>query len=201
MFRLPARFRLAICRVVAALALAGFLIATIGMPVVEPQFGPNGKDISRPFPCMHSVCGCRSATACWQNCCCHTNREKLAWAAANDVTPPEYVVAAAAQEPALPTRACCVAKAKACHSQAESDSPATTTANSAAPTWRLSLVPSVAARKCQGMIQVWLMLSAAAPPAAPVRWTVECDIAELTELPLQSLLSCDLLPPTPPPKA
>ena len=92
-------------------------------------------------------------------------------------------------------------EAKTCRSQDESDSPATTTAKSAAHNLAVSLVPSVAARKCQGMIEVWLMLSAAATPAAPVQWMIECDISTLTELPLHSLLSCDLLPPTPPPEA
>src|SRR5918994_3191755 len=79
---------------IAVLAMIGLLAATVGIPVLRPVRGPGGKDLSQPFPCMHSVCGCQDAAACWQGCCCHTNREKVAWAEANGVTPPDYVVAA-----------------------------------------------------------------------------------------------------------
>ena len=48
------------------------------------------KDISTPFPCQAKGCGCRNADQCWENCCCHTDREKLAWAAKHGVEPPSW---------------------------------------------------------------------------------------------------------------
>lgn len=185
MFRLPAYFRPPLRRAIAALSLVGFLAVNIGFPVVEP----SGKDLSQPFPCMDKQCGCRSATACWQGCCCHTNREKLAWAEEHGVTPPAYVFAAAAKEEPIAVASCCTAK----------KSPAKKTA--AAAKWRVSLVPTIAARKCQGLAQLWVILSAAVPPVSPVEMAVEVAIADLAPLPAENLLSYDLVPPTPPPRA
>jgi prepilin-type N-terminal cleavage/methylation domain-containing protein len=71
----------------ALLALIGFLAGTFGIPV--PRFSPSAAANSGPFPCQAHRCGCASADQCWQSCCCFTNREKLAWAAINRVTPPD----------------------------------------------------------------------------------------------------------------
>ncbi len=59
---------------------------------------PRGKDQSEPFPCQNRPCGCASADQCWKQCCCFTNAEKLVWAKANGVTPPQFVVDAARAE-------------------------------------------------------------------------------------------------------
>ena len=48
------------------------------------------KDISTPFPCQAKGCGCQNANQCWENCCCHTDSEKLAWAAKHGVEPPSW---------------------------------------------------------------------------------------------------------------
>ncbi|MDX1948034.1 MAG: hypothetical protein SFU86_21725 [Pirellulaceae bacterium] len=201
MIRPAIRLRSCSRRAVAALALAGFLVATIGLPVVEPRIGPNGKDISRPFPCMYRQCGCRSAAGCWRSCCCHTHAEKLAWAAEHGVTPPEYAVSAAERGAA---RGCCAAKASSegtrscCSKQTTDEEPV---AREPGLPIRLGLIPAVAAQKCQGITQVWLMLSAAAPPL-PIRiWQPETAVVSLAELPLPKLTSGDFFPPTPPPKA
>lgn len=57
-----------------------------------------GKDRSTPFPCQDRPCGCRSAEQCWKSCCCFSDTEKIAWAKANGVTPPQFVVEAASTE-------------------------------------------------------------------------------------------------------
>lgn len=95
-------------RLTAATTLAAFLVASVGYPL----WSGEGKDLSKPFPCMHRACGCRSAEQCWRGCCCFSNRQKLAWARENKVTPPDYVAAAAARESeARPTgRSCCSTK-------------------------------------------------------------------------------------------
>lgn len=40
---------------------------------------PVSKDTSRPFPCMHRRCGCRSAEQCLQRCCCFSAAQRSAW--------------------------------------------------------------------------------------------------------------------------
>jgi len=48
------------------------------------------------FPCEGGQCGCRSAHDCWSGCCCLTPAQRLAWAKANDVTPPAELAQLAA---------------------------------------------------------------------------------------------------------
>lgn len=71
---------------VAVFTLA-HLFATIGFPV------PSGfcKDHSIPFPCQDNPCGCRTAQECWLHCQCHTLEQRLAWAEARGIQPPEFV--------------------------------------------------------------------------------------------------------------
>lgn len=52
---------------------------------------PGFKDASTPFMCLDHACSCRDARNCWNNCCCFSQSEKLAWAARQKVTPPDYV--------------------------------------------------------------------------------------------------------------
>lgn len=66
-------------------ALTGFVAAPSPMP-------PAGKAAER-FPCEDCPCGCSTAEYCWDKCCCHTDREKMAWADRNGVTPPEFLIA------------------------------------------------------------------------------------------------------------
>ena len=51
------------------------------------------KDLSIPFPCQAKGCGCQNANQCWSNCCCHSDSEKLAWAAKHGVEPPSWFIA------------------------------------------------------------------------------------------------------------
>ena len=95
-------------RLTAATTLAAFLVASVGYPL----WSGEGKDLSKPFPCMHRACGCRTAEQCWRGCCCFSNRQKLAWAREHNVTPPAYVAAAAEREAeeSPSSRPCCSAK-------------------------------------------------------------------------------------------
>jgi len=68
------------------------------MRVDVPSNSDADKDLSQPFPCMNRPCGCRSADEFWKKCCCFTNQQKVAWAEANDVAIPQFVVAAAKRE-------------------------------------------------------------------------------------------------------
>ncbi len=83
-------------RLVSLLLLLGMCATIIPLPVAPAP--TSGKDLSAPFPCQNRPCGCRSAAQCWNGCCCFSNAEKLAWAKTNNVTPPQFVVEAAAKE-------------------------------------------------------------------------------------------------------
>jgi hypothetical protein len=104
-------------RPVVGLTLMAFLLASIGYPLWS---GGEGKDLSQPFPCMYRQCGCRNAQQCWGGCCCFSNKQKLAWAKANGVKPPQFVAAAAEQEASQPAKAKCCAtkKSGACQATA-----------------------------------------------------------------------------------
>ncbi len=80
------------------------------------------------YPCQNRPCGCLTSEQCWQgDCCCFTLEEKLAWAEANGVEPPEHVrqlVESRGSRSVLP-------KKKSCCSEAE---PAATPSTTAQPT-------------------------------------------------------------------
>jgi hypothetical protein len=144
----------------AGIALVAFLVASVGYPVWS---GAGGKDLSQPFPCMHRHCGCRTAEQCWRGCCCFTNQQKVAWAQARDVAPPEYVVTAAKQETSRVAKAsCCSTKKSGCHSarKSSSDSP---------------LLAMIEALTCAGEIERWVALGAIDIPRAEV-WQLEVPL-------------------------
>jgi hypothetical protein len=98
-------------RLVVGLMTAWFFVVISGLPLPELREAVQDsslatnqnshsshkrqKDLSQPFPCMFSRCGCNNAEQCWRQCCCHDLRSKLAWARQNNVTPPDYVIAEA----------------------------------------------------------------------------------------------------------
>jgi hypothetical protein len=86
---------------VAALLIVNQFAIASGLPLPAFAAAVNGaakKDLSKPFPCMNRPCGCKNADQCWRSCCCFTMRERLAWAEANGVEPPDFVREAAARE-------------------------------------------------------------------------------------------------------
>jgi hypothetical protein len=83
-----------------SIAVLGTLCA-VALPFPLGILGQNGqsqKDSSERFPCQNRPCGCRSADQCWKKCCCFTNTQKVAWAKANCVAIPDYVIVAANSE-------------------------------------------------------------------------------------------------------
>jgi hypothetical protein len=196
MFRLAAYSWSLRRQAIAVLAMVGLLVATVGIPVLRPVRGPGGKDLSQPFPCMHSVCGCHSAAACWQGCCCHTNREKLAWADANGVVPPEYVVAAASLESPAGGSCCSSHASGECGDAAAADESSIAGDSG----MRLSLVSAIAARKCQGLPQLFLILSSALPACVAPAWRPEQPACEWLVTWSAAAPSIGDLPATPPPR-
>jgi hypothetical protein len=99
----PSKRKAALTRkVFTFLALVCFCIATVPLPIASIEI--RDKDLSLPYPCQNSPCGCKSAEQCWRSCCCNTPAQRLAWAKKNGVTPPNYALAilhesATAQQP------------------------------------------------------------------------------------------------------
>ncbi len=103
--------------------IAGCLVACsidYPMPVVVQ------KDASVAFPCLTRGCGCKNADQCWSSCCCFSDTEKLAWAKANGVTPPDWFTKKMTSEQQTDSRkvaetnqpsSCCCCKSKPSASQ------------------------------------------------------------------------------------
>jgi hypothetical protein len=79
-------------RIIAGALTGLYLLVCAGVPL--PIIRSSSHDQER-FPCESCGCGCDSAEHCWRSCCCHTLAERLAWAAKNDVVPPDFAIAEA----------------------------------------------------------------------------------------------------------
>jgi hypothetical protein len=116
-------------RAIAWVMLALYGLIASGLPVPLGGFSGDAhstgrltaKDRSRPFPCMNKPCGCRSAQQCFNDCCCHTPAETLAWAKARGLEP--AVLAALASRVAAaataPVPAGCCSTPAGCGDRAE----------------------------------------------------------------------------------
>jgi hypothetical protein len=183
--------------------VASLLIGSVGVPTVTRV----AKDHSKPFPCQDSPCGCASADECWHHCCCHTNREKVAWAHEHSVTPPDFVVAAAEKEEQSVAHACCThhhcekCEAQAGQHQDQTDEHQTAEHQSAEKSsLKIRLVLVDFARHCRNLPQFWSVLSAALPVRLQTAWSFdEQVVGRVIDAPV--LKRCvELSPPVPPPK-
>lgn len=151
------------------LLLAVVTCSVIGVPFLAP--GP--EKVGR-FPCENGTCGCASAEACWDKCCCHSDVEKLAWAATHHVSPPAFLVARvsatelqlslakqAVESPA--TKHCCCRSANATTGAAAACSsavlPTTAEAESAGNVSGLRFFNLEDAAKCRGITWLWSLLA------------------------------------------
>ena len=100
-WRLDRKTRSRLGRSAIALVLAvNHVVIALGIPIPMP-LPSSPASPNEMFPCMNCPCGCRTAERCWRHCCCYTMPQKLAWARAHGVTPPAFVVEAAAREAAV----------------------------------------------------------------------------------------------------
>jgi hypothetical protein len=172
-------------RPIAAITLGAFLLASIGYPLWS---NGEAKDLSQPFPCMYRHCGCRNAQQCWRGCCCFSNKQKLAWAEANGVTPPPYVAAAAEKENSHLAKASCCATKKSGSCQAV-----------AAPVDQegFSLTAVIEAVTCMSQLEQWVALGAI-DVARPELWQLELPVCGHVAC-ADIAYSADGSAPTPPP--
>lgn len=101
-------------RWIGGLLLACMATLVVGIPLPMPGHKPVTGEA---FPCQDSPCGCASAAQCWDKCCCNDDQEKLAWAEANGVAPPDFLIqrvarAQAAEGAAASLATCCQTQAK-----------------------------------------------------------------------------------------
>jgi hypothetical protein len=194
-------------QVVACLLMVSLAGGIAGIPVIEL----GAKDRSRPFPCQDNPCGCSSAAECWHHCCCHTNRQKVAWAEAHGVIPPSYVVDAAEKEVEPTQEVCehhtgCPACAKRAAAQTSHpsacashccDSHATDASagneskshlkNQPKSGLRATLVLSDLARQCRGLPRLWTLLSQVLPAPVRAAWSLDLSVVgDIGEVSLHS---------------
>jgi len=167
-----------------------YVTIAIGLPL--PLAG--GKDLSRPFLCMYSRCGCQNAEQCYRRCCCHTAAERLAFARSHgDVPPPELLamVEAETSQIAVTKRSCC--SDKGCTAPATEPSPGDLERNSYS---EVVIQDSLA---CRGVGHLWQHTVGALPPPV-IELTI--SIVEIAVCPLSSHSADTLLPapPSPPPR-
>lgn len=164
----------------------------IGIPV--PASSPSNE----AYPCEHGRCGCRSAEQCWRSCCCHTDEEKLAWAAERGVVPPDYVVIAA--EKSRAKRPCCAARTTSCckaspcgHAAHASDCPK----NSSTTKW----ITMIEAQRCRGTSTTWMSVTVGLPANAGALSVHPFERPTWLPIPSQSSYrSTVIAPPDPPPR-
>ena len=171
-----ARFSKPLRLSLVGLCVAAHLAVSTGFPLPAESYVVNE---ARPFPCQHHHCGCRSADQCWRSCCCMSMQEKLTWARQHGVTPPSFVVAAAAQEAddekadtqgdrahngcsakvSMHQRSCCSSSAgkAAPHGSHRRQSEN-----------RVEWVSGVQAQKCQGLTLTWMSAGCMILPPARV---------------------------------
>lgn len=203
--RLPRRLpRSAFRHSVAVAALFAQLFAATGAPVFARPGAAKAGAI--PFPCQNHPCGCQTSEQGWAgDCCCFTLEEKLAWADARGVTPPEHVrPTVAARKLARKSETSCCAKKAApscCDRTAEEadESCAPERVQHAKPV--IKWVAGVFAQKCRGEGTAGLLKLELISLAAPLTALHDAfDPVDSVRDPHPRLTSALHIPPTPPPR-
>jgi hypothetical protein len=186
-------------RLFSILLISSLLVGSSGVPVVSRV----SKDRSQPFPCQDNPCGCSSAEECWHHCCCHTNRQKVAWANEHGVTPPDFVVAAAEKEGEPAAHTCCHPHGcEKCSAKAvvHRDSSESAKQSSGKSSLRLRLVLVDLARHCRSLPQFWTLLTVGLPVRIETAWSFDQKIVgNVIDAPVLKW-RVELSPPVPPPK-
>jgi len=187
-------------RFISGVALIAYLVSFWGLPVALPV----DRDLSTPYPCQNHHCGCNSAAQCWDNCCCFSPAERLAWAREHHVEIPAAMLAALneAAKNEVPAKSCCqhrhAEKAcqadKACqatghessscestscssHSKSQPQaSTAQTAGNKSSQRTRLDWVHGFQAQKCQGLTMLWVSAGITLPHVTGPAWEFDMTL-------------------------
>jgi hypothetical protein len=143
--------------------LVAHVVLLGGIPAMQSTPKSDAIASGERFPCENCPCGCSTAEFCWDQCCCHSDAEKIQWAKANAITPPKFLTdrVAASETPqtqqadlcsdAPADSSCCCCKAKP-ETKKTAAQPATT-----------SVVLFWKAAQCRGIDSIWKLLSIAIP--------------------------------------
>lgn len=161
-------------RLATSLALLVYVVVWFGV-LPSPErvgqwIGTNLHEQER-YPCESHACGCQSAEECWESCCCMSMVDRLAWAIANGVKPPEnasftdveWIEAANRVETGSATCSLCV---DAIRDRLDAGIPAVSPEDSS----DLSRHASVSPASCKGLTQLLLI---ALPPT---RWSTGTQV-------------------------
>jgi hypothetical protein len=204
------------------LALLCLASIVLPLPIARVAQIDPGKDTSQPFPCQNRPCGCRSAEQCWKKCCCFTNSQKVAWAKANGIELPDYVLAAAKKETTITKKPCvlcskddagktqqkCEASVASTTGKCQSSASAAPTSVSSTPVPRVTSarpktskwIHSVYSAECQGQPAFSLCFPASIVPARVQPITNSDDTTEFLHHVSERLHLTSMRPPLPPPK-
>ena len=222
MKRIPDISSKAFRRLMSLLALLCLASIVLPLPIARVAQIDPGKDTSQPFPCQNRPCGCRSAEQCWKKCCCFTNSQKVAWAKANGIELPDYVLAAAKKETTITKKPCvlcskddagktqqkCEASVASTTGKCQSSASAAPTSVSSTPVPRVTSarpktskwIHSVYSAECQGQPAFSLCFPASIVPARVQPITNSDDTTEFLHHVSERLHLTSMRPPLPPPK-
>ncbi|TWT94701.1 hypothetical protein Pla52n_55260 [Stieleria varia] len=148
--------------------VAVYAFALVGAPVTRVDVAAK-TGLKERFPCENCACGCPSAAFCWDQCCCHSDTEKLKWAEANGVVPPAFLLARVAQSNAVApaTGSCCHCKKQStCESEPDPEScgseKARAGADEIATVSETKMVLMWKSAQCRGIQSIWKSLMAVA---------------------------------------
>ena len=164
------------------------------------------KDTTIAYPCQTRGCGCQNADQCWKSCCCFSDVEKLAWAKANGITPPDWflekIAAAEDQAEKTPVAAKAPAAKKSscgccCKCESKSGSAVTDRAPDESNNSEVHLTLRQQ-RGCNGQLDYQLQHLVYLPLEMPVKTTQEGVPYCATPATIVTEVVMDL--PTPPPR-
>ena len=172
--------------VTALLMILSLFLAQFGYPVWKVV----AKKVDRPFPCQFSSCGCQTADQCRVSCCCHSKRERVAWAVERGIdadrvavlTPEEKAeFTSAAKFELKEAKSCCqvaastVVKKASCCSQPQQASCCHSSASSKVEKskFKVHWVLAISANKCRGTGVEWIQAGMVAPPPLPITFELE----------------------------
>jgi len=214
-------------RLITGVALLAYVLTVGGFPLPAPVVS---SDHGEPFICQDHACGCRSAAQCWNNCCCFTPAERLAWADSHEVHLPrqlrQALVAQANQPETNIAVACCATAAHDCcdshdheaqtldqgtcddHVAGQHDCGHCLTTQESGDSQqhandasRVRWTLGIEALKCQGLSTLWIVSGACLPLEIPTVWQYDWTTTDVISVLASTPVAVPSVPPVPPPQA